>query len=85
MTKIKFVENKIRKVEGFGVKIRHLDGRDVRADMEVSMSYDFERSAKSEMTVAEWIESRFKSRHAGFNIEVVYANGEKVHGATKLI
>ncbi len=84
MPKVKFVENKIRRIEGFEVKIRHRDGKDVRSDMEGLPTYDFERAANSAISVSDWIDSRFNPYFAGFNIEVVYPNGEKVHGATKL-
>jgi hypothetical protein len=84
MPKVKTVEKKIWDIEGFDVRILHLDGRDVRDDMEGLPSYAFERAAKNEMTVADWKEIRFKSIYAGFNVEVVNGYGEVVHGATKL-
>lgn len=85
MAKVKNVEKKIWDVEGFDVKILHLDGRDVRGDMEGLPPYTrFERAAKNEMTVAAWRDIRFKSIYAGFEVEVLNGSGEAAHGGTKL-
>jgi hypothetical protein len=84
MAKVKTVEKKIWDIEGFDVRILHLDRRDVRGDMQGLPSYTFERAAKNEMTVADWREIRFKHIYAGFEVEVVNGNGEAAHGATKL-
>jgi hypothetical protein len=84
MAKVKTVEKKIWDIEGFAVTILHLDGRDVRGDMERLPTYTFERAAKNEMTVTDWKETRFKSIYVGFNVEVLNGNGEVAHGSTKL-
>jgi hypothetical protein len=85
MAKVKSVEKRIWDVEGFDVRILHLDGRDVRGDMEGLPQYSrYERAAKNEMTVSDWKEKRFKSTYAGFDVDVVDGHGNSVHGGTKL-
>ena len=81
---VKRVEKKIWDVEGFYVRILHLDNRDVRGDREDLPSYPYKRASMDEKTVADWKEERFKPNYPGFNVEVVKGNREVAHGGIKL-
>lgn len=86
MPTVKTIEAKIRKVEGFDVRILHLDGSDVRSDYDGLPNYNaYERAMSSEMTVADWKEKRFKKSYPGFQVDVLNGRGESVHGGTKLV
>ena len=85
MPTVKTVETKIWSVEGLSVRILHPDGRDVRSDYDGLPNYNrYERAASSEMTVAEWKETRFKKVYPGFQVDVLNGRRESVHGSTKL-
>jgi len=78
------IENKILKVEGFAVKIRTPDRRDVRSDKTGLPSYQFERAANGDSTVADWKRLRFEPRYSGYEVEVLDGRGRRVPGNTKL-
>jgi len=82
---VKKVEKKISDVEGFNVRILHLDNRDVRGDMENLPSYPYERAAMDEKIVSDWKKERFKPNYPGFNVEVLKGNGDEAHGRIKLV
>jgi hypothetical protein len=85
MASIRAIERKIWDREGFEVCILHLDGRDVRSDLQGLPSYNkYERAARHEMTVAEWRERRFKPIYPGYDVQVLDGDGRSAHGATKL-
>ena len=84
MAKIGAIERRIGNVEQFNVRIRHLDGRNVRSDMDNIPQYHFERAARDAMTVADWIEQRFRPSFPGFGVQVLDGNGEVAHGNTLL-
>jgi hypothetical protein len=84
MSTVKTVERQIRRTEGFDARILHPDGRDVRGDRDHLPSYPFTKKAAGTATVADWRRARFMLRYPGFEVEVVDARGNPVHGGTLL-
>ncbi len=80
MAKVKNVEKRIWDTEGFDIIIRHADGRDMRGDRDGLPQYDFERAAKNNMTVSEWITQRFSRQYSGYNVDVLDGTGDAVQG-----
>ena len=54
MSSIANVERKIRRIEGFRVRILHLTGADVRGDREGLPQYAYHRAAENDITVETW-------------------------------
>ncbi len=84
MSSVAKVERKIRRVEGFGVRILHLTGTDVRGDRAGLPQYSYHRAAEKDFTVATWKTRRFLPSYPGFKVDVVDARGNSVQGNTKL-
>jgi hypothetical protein len=84
MAKVNKVEKRIRDVEGFKVRIRHENGRDLRADKKGLPQYPYERKAKKNKTVADWKGDRFSNAFPGYGVDVLDANGVPVKGNTLL-
>jgi hypothetical protein len=84
MSSIANVERKIKRVEGFRVRILHLSGADVRGDREGLPQYDYHRAADNDITVETWKETRFRPSFPGFEVDVVDGRGRSVQGNTKL-
>jgi hypothetical protein len=84
MTSVAKVERKIRRVEGFGVRILHLRGADVRGDKLGLPQYSYHRAAEKDFTVEMWKTKRFQPSYPGFRVDVVDARGNSVQGNTKL-
>jgi hypothetical protein len=84
MSSIANVERKIKRVEGFRVRILHLSGADVRGDREGLPQYDYHRAADNDITVETWKETRFRPSFPGFEVDVVDARRRSVQGNTKL-
>jgi hypothetical protein len=78
------VERKIRRVEGFAVRILWPSLRDVRSDKEGVPNYTFERAAKDDFTVAAWKHQRFYPSYPGYEVEVLNGRDKVVAGNTKL-
>jgi hypothetical protein len=81
---VKAVEQRISNLEGFDVVILHQDGRDVRGDRERLPQYGYERAMKNSSNVKEWKRSRFQNVYPGFEVVVLDATGQTVHGRTLL-
>jgi len=84
MAKVGLAELRISQLEGFLVKIRHLDGADVRSDRAGMPTWPYERAARDSWSVADWKRERFLSIYPGFNVEVLDGDGNPVPGQTKL-
>ena len=84
MSTIANVERKIRRVEGFEVRILHLQGADVRGDRMGMPQYPFRHAADNDFRVERWKETRFRPSFPGFEIAVLEARGRPVQGNTKL-
>lgn len=84
MSSVANVERKIRRIEGFRVRILHLSGADVRGDRAGLPQYGYHRAAESDTTVETWKTTRFRASYAGFEVDVVDARGNSVQGNTKL-
>ncbi|MFN2514911.1 MAG: hypothetical protein ABR556_01740 [Pyrinomonadaceae bacterium] len=84
MSSVANVERKIRRVEGFGVRILHLTGADVRGDRAGLPQYGYHRAAENDITVRTWKTTRFGPSYPGFQVDVVDARGNSVQGNTKL-
>jgi hypothetical protein len=84
MSSVANVERRIRRIEGFGVRILHLSGADVRGDREGLPQYDYHRAADNDITVETWKETRFRHSFPGFQVDVIDARGNSVQGNTKL-
>ncbi len=84
MPKVMSVEKRIWDVEGFAVRVLHLDGRDVRGDRMGLPQYPFHSQAKNDLSVEQWKETRFRQAYPGFHVEVLDSTGNAAHGNTKL-
>jgi hypothetical protein len=84
MPKVGRVELRISQIEGFLVKIQHLDGRNVRSDREGMPSWPYERAAKDSWTVADWRRERFNAVYPGFDVDVLDGDCNPVPGQTRL-
>jgi hypothetical protein len=84
MSSLANVERKIKRVEGFRVRILHLTGADVRGDREGLPQYHYLRAAENDITVETWKELRFRPSFPGFQVDVIDARGRSVQGNTKL-
>ena len=84
MSTVANVERKIRRIEGFHVRILHLTGADVRGDRAGLPQYDYHRAAENDITVETWKTIRFRPSFPGFAVDVVDARGNSVQGNTKL-
>ena len=84
MSTIANVERKIRRVEGFDVRILHLRGADVRGDRAGMPQYPFRHAAADDITVEHWKETRFRPTFPGFEVDVLDGRGHSVQGNTKL-
>jgi hypothetical protein len=78
------IEKRIWDVEGFAVRILHLDGRDVRGDRMGLPPYLFPGPARNDLSVEQWKEWRFRQVYPGFRVEVLDCDGHAVHGNTRL-
>ena len=80
VAKVKNVEKRIWNLEGFAVRILHLGGRDVRGDRSGLPQYPYLGPAGDEITVETWKEERFRRAYPGFDVEVLDAYGDSMHG-----
>jgi len=84
MSSVANVERKIRRVEGFRVRILHLSRADVRGDRSGLPQYGYHRAAENDITVETWKTTRFRPSYPGFEVDVVDRRGNSVQGNTKL-
>lgn len=84
MSTVANVERKIRRVEGFRVRILHLTGVDVRGDRTGLPQYDYHRAADSDFTVEQWKTTRFPHIVSRFEVDVINRRGNSVQGNMKL-
>jgi hypothetical protein len=84
MSTVANVERKIRRVEGFRVRILHLRGADVRGDRMGLPQYSYHRAAENDITVENWKATRFRPSYPGFEVDVIDRRGNSVTGNTKL-
>jgi hypothetical protein len=76
---------KIARVEGFQVRIKTADGRDIRSDREGMPSWPFEKGARDRWSVARWKQDRFVNFYPGFAVDVLDGDGAIVeYGQTLL-
>jgi hypothetical protein len=84
MSTVANVERKIRRVEGFRVRILHLNGADVRGDRMGLPQYSYHRAAEKDITVENWKSTRFRPSYPGFEVDVVDRRGNSVKGNMKV-
>lgn len=84
MSAVANVERKIKRIEGFRVRILHLSGKDVRGDRAGLPQYTYHRAAENDITVETWKTTRFRPSYPGFGVDVMDARGNSVQGNTKL-
>jgi len=84
MSNVANVERRIRRIEGFRVRVLHLRGADVRSDREGMPPYGYHRAADNHITVETWKATRFRTSYPGFEVDVLDARGNSVQGNTKL-
>jgi len=84
MSSIANVERKIKRIEGFRVRILHLSGTDVRGDREGLPQYAYHRAAENDITAETWKALRFRPSYPGFEVDVMDARRNSVQGNTKL-
>ena len=85
MSTVANVERKIRRVEGFRVRILHLRGTDVRGDRTGLPQYSYHRAAENDITVETWKATRFRPSFPGFGVDVIDRRGNSVQGNMKLL
>jgi len=89
LTSVGGVERKIRRTEGFRVRIlRPPDTsrrRDVRSDKQKMPPYHYTNAADGEWTVRKWKESRFHPTYPGFDVDVLERSGSVAGGLTRLV
>jgi hypothetical protein len=84
MSSVANIERRIRRIEGFGIRVLHLRGSDVRGDRGGMPQYAYHRAADNDITVETWKATRFRPSYPGFEVDVVDARGNSVQGNTKL-
>lgn len=84
MARVMSVEKRVWDVEGFAVRILHLDGRDVRGDRMGLPQYPYRTPALNDLSVEQWKERRFRQAYPGFQVEVLDCDGGSAHGNTRL-
>lgn len=79
-------EEGIFKVEQFRVAFVHASGRNARSNKTGFLPYPWAYKLGDDWTVADWIKQRGKPTYGehGYDIAVLYADGTKAHGGTKL-
>ena len=82
MQTVKSFENLVKDVEGFNVRVCR-EGRKVRGDKKVNLSYTYRRCAPDNSTVSQFIGCRAQLDDDMY-VEVLNNEGQKVHGRTKL-
>lgn len=82
--KVANVEKRIRKVEGFEVRLRDSAGRRLRRDRQGLPGYRFRNAANKNLTVDAWKHRRFEKIYPGFHADVLDVQGHAVAGNTKL-
>ncbi len=72
-------------LENFDVEV--LDGQGNAVDPKTNgfAQYNFDRRAKSSMTVSEWKQRRFSPTYPGYSCRVLNGDGSEAHGNTKLV
>lgn len=83
------VQKQIKRVEGFDVRFLHqgpgpTPGGDVRDDRTGIPGYPYLRAAQFNISVALWIDRRFRTIYPGFDVEVLDGNGKVVSGKKHL-
>ena len=89
MATVRNVQRHIRRVEGFDVHFVYespgpTSGRDVRDDRSGIPTYPYVRAAADKLTVAAWVDTRFKATFPGFDVVVLDATGHAVNTRAKL-
>ncbi|HLE62891.1 MAG TPA: hypothetical protein VI750_07125 [Pyrinomonadaceae bacterium] len=84
MSSVANIERRIKRIEGFRVRVLHLRGADVRGDRSGMPQYGYHRAADNDITVETWKATRFRPSYPGFEVDVVDARGNSVQGNTKL-
>ena len=84
MSSVANVERKIRRIEGFRVRVLHLSGADVRGDRAGLPQYGYHRAAENDITVKTWKTTRFRPSYPGFEVDVMDGRRRSVQGNTKL-
>lgn len=79
---VKNVEKKIYDVEGFEVVIRH-GGKDVRGDATLPTQFAGQRMTKNSASVGDF-RNKFQRQYAGYDVDVLKADGSKAPGQMKL-
>jgi hypothetical protein len=85
MATVRFIQGKIRRLEGFEARFRHgVTGRDVNDNMELPRGYPYQNAAADNMSVADWKRNRFDTNYPGFECDVRDARGNSIPGMTLL-
>lgn len=85
MAKVGSIELKIGRIEHFRVRIRYLNGPDVRGDRAGMPTWPYERAARDAWTVADWRERRFCNVYPGFDVDVLDGDGNVVGAGQTLL
>ena len=83
MPTVQNIERKIGEIEHFDVLFRQ-NGADVRGDKFLQKQYSGIKASSGNRTVSDWVRTRFSVDFPGFEVDVLFANGEKARGNTLL-
>lgn len=83
MPLVKNVEKKIWDVQGFDVRFKTPDGKDVRGDKKDMPQYQRVKMSKNDSTVSEF-KRNIKKQYPGYDIDVLMGDGAPANGNTKL-
>jgi len=84
MPRTRYIENRIKEVEGFCVLLTDMKGRNVRGDKVLPTTYPYKRKAKGSLTVQEFCKLRILKTFPGYQAKVLDSNGNPVRGNLKL-
>jgi len=74
----------LAELEGFDVEVVDEKGESVDLKTNGFQRFNYDRRAKSSMTVTEWKQTRFQTTFVGYTCQVLNGDGTAAHGNTKL-
>ena len=84
MVMVKTREWEIANLEKFEVHITHFGGKRLNSTMHGLKAFGYKRAAFSDLTVKQWIESRFAKVYPGNKCKVLMGDGTEAGGGIKL-
>jgi hypothetical protein len=84
MPLVKNIEKLIWDCEGFDVRIKNRNDRDVKSDMKGKRMYPYKSAANNKITVTKWRQNRFHKLYHEYKVDVLNGKGVKFSGNTML-